>query len=166
MPGGTVHITLAPNATVAPPGGFANLTVGQEIIAGGTASGSNLTASFIMVVSDATTTTTALARKSVAAATRATQAVSPSQGWASTTGMLSASGGLPGAIHLSGNKLLATSAKYSCFVGSPVAATATLALTSDLALALPAPTRGAPREPATQTSALRVAVRNSRRSLW
>lgn len=136
-PGGTVQVTLASNATIATPGGFANLAVGQQIIAGGTASGSNLTASFIMVVADATTTTTALARKSVATATRATQAVSPPQGWGSTNGMLSASGGLPGAIHLPANKLLATSAQYSCFVGSPKAATATLALSSDLALALP-----------------------------
>jgi hypothetical protein len=142
--GGTVTVTVAPNATVATRDGFADLTAGQQIIAGGTASGSNLTASFIMVVADATTASTALAARSATAATRATQAVSPPPGWTSTSGTLSASGGLPGGIHMAANKLVATSGKYSCFIGGPATASATLNVTSDLAIALPQVTIGFP----------------------
>jgi hypothetical protein len=136
-PGGTVVVTLAPSATVATRDGFADLAVGQQIIAGGTASGSNLAASFIMVVADATATSAALIAKSAAAATRTTQAVSAPQGWTSTNGMLSASGGLPGAIRLPGNGLLATSGLYSCVIGGTKTGTASLTVTSDVAIALP-----------------------------
>jgi hypothetical protein len=51
--------------------------------------------------------------------------------------MLSASGGLPGAIRLPGNGLLATSALYACVIGGTKTGTASLNVTSDVALALP-----------------------------
>ena len=136
-PGGTVTITLAQNATIATPGGLANLIVGQQIIAGGTASGSTLAANFVLVVADVSSTTTAAAKRSAAAATRAAQAVSPPPGWVSTNGTLSSAGGAPGGIHLPANQLIATTGNYSCTVGGPQTAQATLNVMSDMAIALP-----------------------------
>jgi hypothetical protein len=141
-PNSTVTVVADTNAIVATPNGFADLRAGQTILAGGTASGTQLTAEFIDVLADAGTASTqqAVRRPQALSSAPPTDPPSPPANWVSGTGTFTGSQGVPGGIHLSGESPTFVTSFYSCslpFQPSSRKGNASISVKADLALSLP-----------------------------
>jgi hypothetical protein len=128
-PGGTITVNYNSGTAFKTPHGRSDLAVGQEIIAGGTASGTTLAADFVAVVAAAPASpaaeqrTIATLRQAVTTKARA-QETAPT-GYTVVSNAFKYSYGLPGAVSFSRNGARLDSIPFPCSFTNPFGAQGT-----------------------------------------